>query len=80
VAKVQVERSGRVYRIRVNDPDPLVPFHFMGEKVDQSDLPEEFKILEGSIPFQEGRKWTRVICQRSSRSWRDLSHSRKSRP
>jgi len=53
VAKVQVERSGRVYRIRVNDPDPLVPFHFMGEKVDQSDLPEEFKILEGSIPFQE---------------------------
>ncbi len=54
--KIRVERRGRIYRVSINDPKPIVVFPFEGEEVSSDNLflmsfSEDAEGIEVSIPL-----------------------------
>ncbi len=53
IMNIKIERSGNTYRIRVNNPNPVVDFPFNGSETNE--LSENIKIEEGKYPFPDNK-------------------------
>lgn len=67
--KIEVVRKGSIFRVRVNDPTPIVDFGFEGYKESSmNELPENLEIIEGKSdsPFidQEVRDVSGIIIRK----------------
>lgn len=52
---MEVSRKGKVFRVRINHPRPLVQFPFEGSSTSPSDLPEQLQITDPASRIFEGR-------------------------